>query len=418
MERYLGADLSAGSGSALSASATAAVPALPNGRLFPDGPPPLSLYVHWPWCVRKCPYCDFNSHALGDARPELAYVDALLSDLDRELSRCDRDRPVISVFIGGGTPSLMSGAAVARLLDGIRARTLLPPDAEVTLEANPGAVDASHFSAYREAGVNRLSIGVQSLSAQHLQALGRIHTPEQAEAAAITARRSGLENINLDLMFGLPGQTLAEAAADLNAVLALTPEHISYYQLTLEPNTRFYRAPPALPDEDLIDDMHEQGLSLLAEAGLRRYEISAFARPSWRCRHNLNYWTFGDYLGIGAGAHGKLTDTVTGEVRRRAKHRQPVTFMDSASRSRDPVSSERMLDDDDLVLEFALNAFRLVDGVGLALFEQRTGLRSECIGSAIAGAVGDGLLTDDRGWLRPTALGLRFDNLLIGRFAD
>jgi len=259
---------------------------------------------------------------------------------------------------------------------------------------------------------------VQSLSAQHLQTLGRIYTPEQAEAAAITARRSGLGNINLDLMFGLPGQTLAEAAADLNAVLALTPEHISYYQLTLEPNTRFYRAPPALPDEDLIDDMHEQGLSLLAEAGLRRYEISAFARPDWRCRHNLNYWTFGDYLGIGAGAHGKLTDTVTGEVRRRAKHRQPVTFMDSASRSRDPVSSERMLDDDDLVLEFALNAFRLVDGVGLALFEQRTGLRSECIGSAIAGAVGDGLLTDDRGWLRPTALGLRFDNLLIGRFAD
>jgi oxygen-independent coproporphyrinogen-3 oxidase len=388
------------------------------GRRFPDGPPPLSLYVHWPWCVRKCPYCDFNSHSLGDARPELAYVDALLADLDRDLSRCDRDRPLISVFIGGGTPSLMSGAAVARLLDGIRARTLLPPDAEVTLEANPGTVDAGHFSAYREAGVNRLSIGVQSLSAQHLEALGRIHTPEQAEAAAITARRSGFENINLDLMFGLPGQTLAEAAADLNAVLALTPEHISYYQLTLEPNTRFYRAPPALPDEDLIDDMHGQGLSLLAEAGFRRYEISAFARPGRRCRHNLNYWTFGDYLGIGAGAHGKLTDAVTGQVRRRAKHRQPGSFMDSASRGRDPVSSERMLDDDDLVLEFALNAFRLVDGVGLALFEQRTGLRSECIGSAIAGAVGDGLLTDDRGWLRPTALGLRFDNLLIGRFAD
>ena len=418
MERHLGAHLSAGPGSALSASATAAVPALPNGRLFPGGPPPLSLYVHWPWCVRKCPYCDFNSHTLGDARPEVAYVDALLSDLDRELSRCARDRPVISAFIGGGTPSLMSGAAVARLLDGIRARTLLPPDAEVTLEANPGAVDARHFSAYREAGVNRLSIGVQSLSAQHLEALGRIHTPGQAEAAAITARRSGFENINLDLMFGLPGQTLAEAAADLNAVLALTPEHISYYQLTLEPNTRFYRAPPALPDEDLIDDMHEQGLSLLAEAGFRRYEISAFARPGWRCRHNLNYWTFGDYLGIGAGAHGKLTDTVTGQVRRRAKHRQPGIFMDSASHGLEPVSSERMLDDDDLVLEFALNAFRLVDGVGLALFEQRTGVRSECIGSAIAGAVGDGLLTDDRGWLRPTALGLRFDNLLIGRFAD
>ena len=396
----------------------AAVPALPNGRLFPDGPPPLSLYVHWPWCLRKCPYCDFNSHTLGDARPELAYVDALLADLDRELSRCDRDRPVISVFIGGGTPSLMSGPAVARLLDGIRARTLLPPDAEVTLEANPGAVDASHFSAYREAGVNRLSIGVQSLSAQHLEALGRIHTPEQAKTAAVMARRSGFENINLDLMFGLPGQTLAAAAADLDAVLALTPEHISYYQLTLEPNTRFYQAPPALPDDDLIDDMHGQGLSLLAEAGFRRYEISAFARPGWRCRHNLNYWTFGDYLGIGAGAHGKLTDAATGQVRRRAKHRQPGTFMELASRGLDPQSSERMLDDADLVLEFALNAFRLVDGVGLALFEQRTGLRSECIGSAVAGAVGDGLLTDHGGWLRPTALGLRFDNLLIGRFAD
>jgi oxygen-independent coproporphyrinogen-3 oxidase len=392
------------------------------GRRFAAGPPPLALYVHVPWCVRKCPYCDFNSHAASTALPETAYVDALLADLELDLdlkrAAAGADRPVVSIFIGGGTPSLLSGAAVARLLDGIRRRVRLAAAAEITLEANPGTVDAGHFAAYREAGVNRLSIGVQSLSARHLRALGRIHDPDQARAAVATARRAGFDNVNLDLMFGLPGQTLAEARADLNAVLALAPEHVSFYQLTLEPNTPFHHAPPPdLPDDDLADDMQQQGLDLLAAAGYRRYEVSAFARPGRCCRHNLNYWTFGDYIGIGAGAHGKLSDAATGQVRRRARQRGPAAYLESAVCG-DPVSSERLLDDADLVLEFALNAFRLVEGVDVALFAARTGLAAARIGDPIASAVADGLLAADPGRLRPTGLGLRFANELIARFAD
>jgi oxygen-independent coproporphyrinogen-3 oxidase len=245
------------------------------GRQFAAGPPPLALYVHLPWCVRKCPYCDFNSHAADRALPEQAYVDALLSDLDDQLGSPAARRPLVSVFIGGGTPSLFSGAAIGRLLDGVRARCELADDVEITLEANPGAVDAGHFHGYRQAGVNRLSIGVQSLSAGHLDALGRIHDPAQARAAVTAARAAGFDNINLDMMFGLPGQSVQEAGADLDALIALAPEHISYYQLTLEPNTAFAHAPPNVPDEDALDAMQQQGTARLAGAGFGRYEVSA-----------------------------------------------------------------------------------------------------------------------------------------------
>jgi len=411
MERDLRTDLSAGPGAGLSPA-----PSVAGGRQLAAGPPPLALYVHVPWCVRKCPYCDFNSHAAAGALPEGAYIDALLADLDLELVHAGSERPFVSIFIGGGTPSLLSGAAIARLLDGIRRRGLLAANAEITLEANPGTVDAGHFAAYRQAGVNRLSIGAQSLSARHLRALGRIHDPGQVRAALATARHAGFDNVNLDLMFALPGQTLAQAGADLDALLALAPEHVSYYQLTLEPNTAFHHAPPPLPDEDLADDMQQQGLARLADAGYRRYEVSAFARPGRRCRHNLNYWTFGDYIGIGAGAHGKLTGSNGGGVLRRAKQRRPQAYLDGAARG-DPVSSTRVLDGADLVLEFALNAFRLVDGVEAALFTRRTGLPAERIAAPAAAARREGLLASGADRLRPTALGLRFANELIARFA-
>jgi len=410
MEPDLRADLSAGARSGLSDREAAARP-------LPAGVPPLALYVHVPWCVRKCPYCDFNSHTAAGVLPEAEYIGALLTDLDLELAQVGQHRRLVSVFIGGGTPSLLSGAAVARLFDGLRDRRLLAADTEVTLEANPGAIDASPFARYREAGVDRLSIGVQSLSNRHLQALGRIHDPRQARAAVAAARAAGFDNLNLDLMFGLPEQGLAGARNDLEALLALAPQHVSYYQLTLEPNTPFHHAPPRLPDEDLVADMQEQGLRLLAAAGFARYEVSAFARSGSRCRHNLNYWTFGDYIGIGAGAHGKLTDPQSGSIRRRTKKRQPQAYVDAVRRG-DPMSSERRLARGDLMLEFALNAFRLVEGVEPALFEARTGLRWQEIAGRVEQAVADGLLANDETRLRPTALGLRFANELIARFGD
>ncbi len=380
-----------------------------------DAPPSPGLYVHVPWCLRKCPYCDFNSHARPERLPEAAYVAALLADLDADLRDQPEDRPVGSIFIGGGTPSLFSGAALARLLDGVRERLALTPSCEITLEANPGAVDSGHFAAYREAGVNRLSIGIQSLSAPLLRALGRVHDPEQAREAVGIARRAGFANINLDLMYALPGQDLPAAAADLKAVLDLAPEHCSYYQLTLEPNTAFAAAPPALPDADLAADIHDQGLALLAAAGFEHYEVSAHARPGRRCRHNLGYWTFGDYLGIGAGAHAKRTDPRSGQVRRSAKQRQPDRYLASAA-SAERIQTRRLLGDDDLTLEFALNALRLTDGVPLALFTARTGLPASRITPAADAARADGLLEPDPSRLRPTALGRRFLNDLVQYF--
>ena len=387
-----------------------------TGRCFATGPPPLSLYVHLPWCVRKCPYCDFNSHAAGQQIPERRYLDALLADLDTQLGLSDADRPLCSVFIGGGTPSLFSGKAIGRLLDGIRHRCPLGADAEITLEANPGAVDAGHFDAYLRAGVNRLSIGVQSLSAPHLNALGRIHDPGQALAAHAVARRAGFGNINLDMMFGLPRQSMTQARDDLARLIDLQPEHVSYYQLTLEPNTAFAHSPPPVPDDDQLCDMQEQGMALLAAAGYRRYEVSGYARPYRRCLHNLNYWRFGDYIGIGAGAHGKLTDVASGAVERRTRRRHPDAYMGMASGADSRISSRSRLTDDDLVLEFALNALRLVDGVEAPLFEHHTGLAVQCLDAVLAQARNDGLLVADAGLICPSELGLRFLNLLVERF--
>lgn len=398
--------------------------------------PPLALYVHMPWCVRKCPYCDFNSHAIRDAGvPEAAYVEALLRDLDAECSRLPSApaRPLRSIFIGGGTPSLFSGGSIRRLLEGVRARLELAADAEITLEANPGTVDEAHFAGYAEAGVNRLSIGVQSLSAEALGRLGRIHGPGDALRTVAAARSAGIRNLNLDLMFALPEQGLAAARDDLERLIALEPTHISYYELTLEPNTAFYQQPPTLPDPDLADAIQQQGFALLAAAGFKRYEISAFARAGHRCRHNLNYWRFGDYLGIGAGAHGKLSAPTLGCVERRTKRRHPEAYLAAA----DPTSSVRSLSQQDRIEEFALNAFRLVEGFTRAEFERATGLNANRLEPGLHAAEALGLVSldevledaphDGRGngrgdgrsqaLIRPTPRGLAFLNDLIGCFA-
>lgn len=384
---------------------------------FAGGLPPLALYLHLPWCVQKCGYCDFNSYAQPDVLPEGAYIDALLRDLELELARLGGVRPLVSIYIGGGTPSLFSAAAMTRLLDGIAALLPLSPTTEISLEANPGTADAGRFAGYAAAGINRLSIGVQSLSRVQLQRLGRIHDPAQARATVAMARQAGFAHLNLDLMFGLPGQGLAAAGADLAAVLEMAPEQVSYYQLTIEPNTAFQRDPPSLPDPDLVDEMQQQGLAMLGAAGYTRYEISSCARPGHRCVHNLNYWTFGDYLGLGAGAHGKLTDAASGRVQRRTKLRSPRRYL----AARDPTSGVRVLDAGDLVLEFALNALRLPAGFTLDLFPARTGLAPAAIADIVARAIDDGLMEQwptARGQLRlrPSALGLRFLNDLIARF--
>ena len=372
--------------------------------------------MHVPWCLRKCPYCDFNSHALVGELPAQAYVERLLHDLDQELGRRPASRPLVSLFLGGGTPSLLPGPAVAHLLAGVRERLSLAPDAEITLEANPGATDARRFAAYREAGVNRLSLGAQSLSAPHLRRLGRVHGPGEVRESVRLAREAGFENLNLDLMYGLPHQGLAQARSDLAQALALEPEHLSYYQLTLEPNTAFHAAPPTLPDPERIADLHEQGAELLARHGYRRYEVSAYARAGRRCRHNLNYWTFGDYLGIGAGAHGKRTDTAAGSVERTVRLRHPAAYLSEENRDR-LVGSTRRLGRGDLVLEFAMNALRLEEGFEADLFERHTGLRLAEITGQIQSATARGLLERNGTRLRPTELGGRFLNNLINLFS-
>jgi len=364
--------------------------------------PPLGLYVHIPWCVRKCPYCDFNSHAAQGELEEQAYVDALLTDLAREEAG---GRVVETLFIGGGTPSLFSGEAITRLLQGIRDTLDLASDTEITLEANPGAVDAAHFEAYREAGVNRLSIGIQSFDGDALQRLGRIHDARQAVEAFETARAAGFENINLDLMFGLPQQKLEEALDDLRRAIALGPEHLSWYQLTLEPHTPFHRHPPPLPADDLVWEMQEQGLELLAKAGYGRYETSAHALEGWRCRHNLNYWRFGDYLGIGAGAHGKIT---AGEVTRYWKERHPVRYLESPGKT-----GSRQVRGKELALEFLMNALRLAEGVEEELFFRRTGLPVRSLEPVLTRMRKRGLMEVKR--LQATPRGYDFLNdLLVG----
>jgi oxygen-independent coproporphyrinogen-3 oxidase len=362
--------------------------------------------------VRKCPYCDFNSYETHGALPDRQYVAALLRDLDAELPFV-QGRTVDTVFIGGGTPSLFSGEAIGQLLAGIRERLPLAPSAEITLEANPGAAEAERFARFREAGVNRLSIGVQSFRDAQLTALGRVHSAAEAVRAVAAARASGFENVNLDLMYALPHDDIAGALGDLEAAIALDPAHLSWYQLTLEPNTAFHRRPPALPAEDVIIEIEQAGRATLAAHDYGRYEVSGYARPGRRCRHNLNYWQFGDYLGVGAGAHGKVTLLAEQSVLRRAKQRNPRSYLEHAGTSR-AVVEERI--DAHLVLEYVMNALRLTDGVAIDEFEQRTGASASAVERPLQAAVQRGWLVARADRLQPTALGLQFLNRLLALF--
>ena len=380
--------------------------------------PPLSLYIHIPWCVKKCPYCDFNSHAQNGALPVDAYVDALLADLDRDLrdfGAAIASRPLHSIFVGGGTPSLFAPQAIARILDGVAARIGLPRGIEVTLETNPGTVEHGRFDGYLAAGVSRLSFGVQSFDDDKLRRLGRIHSAADAERAIRDARDAGYENFNLDLMYALPEQTPEGALADIERALALQPAHVSHYQLTLEPNTLFAAKPPPLPDEDSAWDMQEACQQRLAEAGYAQYEVSAYARVGRRCAHNLNYWRFGDYLGIGAGAHGKLSDAANGRIVRTTKVKAPRSYLERAACG-DAFGGVADVAGGDLPFEFMMNALRLNDGIGGALFAQRSGMAEVMLDAKLQAARARGWLEADPERLVPTELGRRYLNDVIELF--
>jgi len=388
--------------------------------------PPLSLYIHLPWCARKCPYCDFNSHEKKDALPEREYVQALIHDLERDVPRV-WGRRVVSIFIGGGTPSLFTPEAIDTLLSAVRARVHVMPDAEVTMEANPGSSEYAKFRDFRAAGVNRLSIGVQSFNDDHLRALGRVHGRREAIAAAEAAHAAGFANFNLDLMFALPDQRLEEALADVNTAVDLEPGHISHYQLTLEPNTLFYRQPPALPDDDAAWRMQEQCQQRLVARGYQQYEISAYAKPGRRCRHNLNYWEFGDYLGIGAGAHAKLSDAAQQTITRLGKIKQPRAYMDAVAacaRREHPaeagdfphIGATQRLTAQDAALEFMMNALRLTEGFPSRLFAEHTGLPLEFIEMPLLQAEQRGLMERSADLIKPTPQGQRFLNDLLQLF--
>jgi oxygen-independent coproporphyrinogen-3 oxidase len=378
--------------------------------------PPLALYVHLPWCVRKCPYCDFNSHVVpATGLPERAYVTALLDDLGFAASGL-QERELVSVFFGGGTPSLFAAESIGRVLQ-LAARLMrVAPDLEVTLEANPGTVERGRFADYRAAGVNRVSLGAQSFDDAQLAALGRIHASRETIGAVEELAAAGLDNFNLDLMYALPRQSPASAIADLEQALALGPAHLSHYQLTLEPGTAFERRPPPLPDEDSAFAMQADCQARLAAAGFGQYEVSGYAREGRECRHNLNYWRFGDYLGIGAGAHGKITDPASGVVRRTARVRSPARYQ-AAAEPAARVEETRELARDDLAFEFMLNALRLVEGFDESLFESRTGLPWTSVAGPVEAAVARGLLEPETaGRWRPTALGRQFLNDLHAIF--
>jgi len=377
--------------------------------------PPLSLYVHMPWCVKKCPYCDFNSHGLRGEPPYEAYIDALLSDLDADLAdfgEAIAGRRIETVFFGGGTPSLFSAAQVARFLDGARARIDFAENAEVTLETNPGTVEHGRFDGYLAAGVNRLSFGIQSFDDDKLRRLGRIHSASEASDAVKLAQDAGFQRINLDLMYALPGQDLAGAIDDVERAIALAPAHVSHYQLTLEPNTAFAANPPPLPADDDAWAMQESCEARLAAGGFAQYEISAYAQPGERSRHNLNYWRFGDYLGIGAGAHGKISGV---DVRRRWKTRHPNAYLTAAGTPA-RIGGDTIVAVSDLPFEYMLNALRLVDGVDLAEFAQTTGLSLQAIAMPLAEGIRRGWLRDEPGRLHTTPLGQRFLNDVIESF--
>jgi len=377
--------------------------------------PPLSLYIHLPWCVKKCPYCDFNSHEVKNNNfQEEKYVKALIKDLEFELPRI-WGRSIISVFIGGGTPSLFSANAMETLLSALRARLTLHPELEITLEANPGTADADNFKAYREMGINRLSVGVQSFSNAKLNCLGRIHNSEEAITAVEIAHESGFKEINLDLMFGLPDQTIEEATNDIQQAIALKPTHLSWYQLTIEPNTVFYAKPPVLPDDDTLWEMQQQGQNLLTEHGYQQYEISAYAKNKHQCLHNTNYWQFGDYLGLGAGAHSKITDVSKGQVNRFTRQRIPNSFLQKAG-TEDVITESRSLTQNDIPLEFMMNTLRLKEGFHPSIFLDRTGLPISHVEAQLEQAEQKGLIQWDIEKIKPTELGQRYLNDLLQLF--
>jgi putative oxygen-independent coproporphyrinogen III oxidase len=384
----------------------------------------LALYVHMPWCVRKCPYCDFNSHQLKSAQPDGSYIDALLKDFDIEAPRLD-GRRIDSVFFGGGTPSLFKPEEFARLLTALRARISFAADAEITMEANPGTIERGRFSGYAEAGINRVSLGAQSFDERALKVLGRIHSAEDTHRAVEELRAAKLDNFNLDLMYALPGQTLDEALYDVRTACSLGPSHISYYQLTLEPGTVFHSRPPKLPDEDAAWQIQTAGQRLLAESGYVQYEISAYAKQGARCRHNLNYWLFGDYLGLGAGAHGKLTLGSPPQILRTVKPKQPREYQDRIRHAGEGVRPDTESVGDtariaaaDLPFEFMLNALRLNDGFERDCYEKRTGLPLNALERKLVNARERRLMEPTAAGWRPTELGLRFLNDLQASFLD
>lgn len=383
--------------------------------------PPLSLYIHIPWCIRKCPYCDFNSHALKTHPPEQRllekrYIEAVVADLQQDLGGMPPPR-IETIFIGGGTPSLFSPEAIDQLLSASARLVDIAEQAEITLEANPGTLEQGRFAEFRATGINRLSIGIQSFSDEKLRALGRVHDRRQAMRAAEQAHAAGFDNFNLDLMFGLPAQTPQQALADLRNAMDLEPTHLSWYQLTIEPNTLFHTSPPTLPVEETLWQIQQQGQALLEQHGYGQYEISAYARQGHQCRHNLNYWQFGDYLGIGAGAHGKRTLAAERRVTRRWKLKHPGEYMEKAIDER-RLAGTSTLDQEDLVTEFMMNALRLTHGFSSSLFEAHTGLAMETVQSTIDRAQQKELLTYDSGQIQPTPLGRRFLNDLIGLFLE
>lgn len=374
--------------------------------------PPLALYIHIPWCIRKCPYCDFNSHAAGNALPEREYVAALIADLALDQHHL-QGRKLTSIFFGGGTPSLFSAAAIGEILAAAEQQIGFEADCEITLEANPGTFEQAKFSGFRQAGINRLSIGIQSFDAHYLQVLGRVHSGDEARRAIEVANTAGFDNFNLDLMHALPNQTADQALADLTTALEYQPTHLSWYQLTIEPNTAFYSAPPPTPDEDQVAEIQQQGFELLAENGFDHYEVSAHAKPGLASRHNLNYWQFGDYLGIGAGAHGKITNVTSGTITRYQKTRAPKDYL---SRTDNYTAKQQLLDAEELPVEFLLNALRLREGVDSRLFSERTGLPLKHLQPQWDNWVSKGALQRLDQRIATTEIGYRFLNTVLSDF--
>ena len=375
--------------------------------------PPLSLYIHIPWCVRKCPYCDFNSHAVRGDIPQQRYIDALMRDLEQELPGV-QGREIATIFIGGGTPSLFDAPGIQQILSGIATRTPVSASAEITMEANPGTFEQARFAGFRDAGVNRLSIGIQSFDSHQLQQLGRIHNRNDALHAASKAREIGFDNFNLDLMHGLPGQTPDAALADLQQAIDLQPTHLSWYQLTIEPNTEFFSKPPELPEDEALWAIQEQGQALLETHGYHQYEISAYSQPGRQSQHNLNYWQFGDYIGIGAGAHGKISWPQQNRISRRWKQRQPKAYMDALK----PLSGEQDITPQERPFEFMMNALRLTHGVRNDLFSQRTGIPLSAIQPLLEQCRQSGLMATDTAILAPSPQGRLFLNDLLEQFLD